>query len=124
MKNWLFYLGFGFIATHELDAVTQQEWRLLYILRSLPEPLAAQAFVAVHVPLFAALIWLTQHPKLSLRSVARMALMVFLVVHVFLHWRLSGHALYSFHSPLSIVLIWGGGLMGLLYCITSLRQRR
>lgn len=124
MNNGLFYLGLGFIATHELDAVTQHEWRLLYILRSLPEAVAAQVFVAVHVPLFAVLIWLTHHPKLGLRAAARAALMGFLVIHVLLHWRLSGHALYSFHAPLSIMLIWGGGLMGMLYCINVLLQRR
>lgn len=124
MKSLFFYLGLGFIATHELDAVTQHEWRLLYILRSLPDPLARDLFVALHLPLFAALIWITQHPRALWRDSARFALMAFLIVHVGLHWRLSGHALYTFHSPLSWALILGGGLCGLAYLALALRERR
>ena len=40
LRNWLFYLGFATLATHELDAMTQSEWRLLYLLRDLPDPVA------------------------------------------------------------------------------------
>ncbi|MEM6436662.1 MAG: DUF6713 family protein [Cyanobacteria bacterium P01_D01_bin.115] len=35
MNNLLFYLGFATLITHELDAMTQSEWRLLFILRNL-----------------------------------------------------------------------------------------
>ncbi len=115
VKNLFFLLGFGFIASHELDAVAQHEWRLLYVLRSLAEPLAASAFVAVHVPLFAFLVWISHHPQPDWREGARLVLMSFLVIHVGLHWRLSDHALYTFHSPLSQGLIVGGGLCGLGY---------
>lgn len=121
MRTLWFYLGFGFISTHELDAVTQHEWRLLYGLRELAEPLARDAFVAVHVPLFAALVWATQGPRW--REAARLALMLFLVIHVGLHWRLSSHPLYTFHSALSWALILGGGLCGLLYTVLGLRRR-
>ncbi len=123
MKNFWFLLGLGFISTHELDAVTQHEWRLLYVLRSLPEVIAANAFVAVHVPLFAGLVWLTHHPQPSLREGSRLALMGFLIIHVGLHLRLSGHVLYSFHSPLSKVLIFGGGVCGVLYLLAIARGR-
>jgi len=123
MKNFWFLLGFGFISTHELDAVMQHEWRLLYILRSLAEPLAQQAFIAVHVPLFALLVWLTHHRQPRWRDGSRLALMGFLIIHVGLHLRLSGHALYTFHSPLSKTLIFGGGICGLLYLLAIARQR-
>lgn len=124
MKSFWFYLGLSFIATHELDAVTQQEWRMLYVLRSLAEPLARDLFVALHVPLFAVLVWITHHPSPRWREASRVALMAFLVVHVGLHWRLSDHALYSFHSPLSWALILGGGLCGLIYLALLLRESR
>lgn len=39
MKNLLFNLGLATLFTHELDAVTQSEWHLLYILNTLPEQL-------------------------------------------------------------------------------------
>lgn len=124
MKPFFFYLGMGFIATHELDAVTQHEWRLLYVLRALDEPLARDLFVALHVPLFAALIWITHHRTSIWREPARLALMAFLVIHVGLHWRLSDHALCTFHSPLSWGLILGGGICGAAYLALTLRERR
>lgn len=124
MKNALFLLGFGFLASHELDAVTQSEWRLLYVLRGLPEELAETAFVALHVPLFALIVGLCHHPQQSLREYSRLALAAFLVIHVGLHLRLSGHPLYSFHDGLSQTLIFGGGVCGLLYLLLCWRERR
>ena len=124
MKNLCFLLGLGFISAHELDAVTQHEWRLLYVLRSLPEAVAANAFVALHVPLCAALIGLTHHPLPRWREGSRLALMGFLIVHVGLHLRLSGHAFYSFHSPLSKLLIFGAGVSGALYLALAAWQYR
>ena len=124
MKTLLLYLGLGAIASHELDAVRQHEWRLLYILRGLPEALAEQVFIAVHVPLFAVLIWLLHHPRNTLRAASRVLLMAFLVIHVGLHLRLSGHALYTFHAPLSVALIWLAGLAGLGYLALCLPRRR
>ena len=123
MKNLFFLLGLGFICTHELDAVMQHEWRLLYILRSLPEQTAALAFVALHVPLFALLVWLTHHALPRVRERSRLALMVFLVIHVGLHLRLSAHPLYSFDSPLSMSLIFGAGLCGLAYLLAVFANR-
>ena len=49
--------------THELDAVSQSEWRLLYILRTMPDAQGAFWFVALHVPLFAALLWIAYSPR-------------------------------------------------------------
>lgn len=124
MKNLLHYLGLGAIATHELDAMTQHEWRLLYVLRAMPEELGRQAFVALHVPLFAVLVWLTSHPKPRIRDFSRAALAAFLVIHVGLHERLSGHALYTFHEPLSVAIIWGAGLCGLGYLVLHFFQSK
>lgn len=124
MKNALFLGGFGLLATHELDAVTQSEWRLLYLLRALPEAMARDWFVALHVPLFALLVWLCHHPRPRLREGSRMALAAFLVVHVGLHLRLQAHPLYHFHGLLSQALIFGGGICGMLYLLRCWRERR
>ena len=124
MKNALFLTGFGFLATHELDAVTQSEWRLLYVLRALPEALARDWFVALHVPLFAVLVWLCHHPRSALRAGSRMALAAFLVVHVGLHLRLQAHPLYHFHGALSQALIFGAGVCGALYLLLCWQERR
>lgn len=56
----------GFIA-HELDAVHRHEWRLLFVLRGMPDEAARRAFVLLHVPLFAVLLWLIAHPDAAVR---------------------------------------------------------
>jgi hypothetical protein len=118
MKNLIFYLGFATLITHELDAMTQSEWRLLPILRSLPEQIASFAFVVIHIPLLAALMWLTSNEYLSIRHWSRIAVATFLMIHVGLHKLLENHPDYTFNSLLSFGLIYGGGLLGFFYWIS------
>lgn len=117
MITVLFYLGFASLITHEMDAITHTEWRLLYLFRKLPDNIASTLFVAVHVPLFALLMWLTHHESSLLQQSARNAMMIFLIIHSFLHKRLEDHEQYTFHTLLSKSLIYGGGMLGLLYCL-------
>ncbi len=117
MKNLLFYLGFATIITHELDAMTQSEWKLLFILRSLPEETASVAFVILHIPLIAALLWLTNNESQFIKSWSRIALSVFIIIHSGLHKLLENNPNYTFNSTLSLGLIYGGALFGLLYLI-------
>ena len=117
MKNILFYLGFATLITHELDAMTQSEWKLLFILRSLPEQIASSAFVVIHIPLIAALLWLTNKESQSIKTFSRIALAAFLIIHSGLHKLLENHPDYTFNSWLSLWLIYGGGLLGFLYLI-------
>ncbi len=119
ISNALFLTGFALLATHELDAVTQSEWRLLYLLRGLPEPLAESVFVALHVPLFAGLLWLTFNENERVKSVSRTVFSAFLVVHAVLHKLLELHPDYSFFSPLSQTLIYSGGLTGGAYILAK-----
>jgi hypothetical protein len=117
MKNLLFYLSFATIITHELDAMTQSEWKLLFILRSLPEESASLAFVVLHVPLIAALLWLTNNESEVIKNWSRIAFSTFLIIHSGLHKLLEGTPNYTFNSTLSLGLIYGGGLLGLFYLI-------
>jgi hypothetical protein len=119
MKNLLFYLGLATLMAHELDAMTQSEWRLLYGLCHLPEAAAAATFVVLHIPLMAGILWLTTHPLHFVRDRSRLAIATFLIVHTGLHQRLSNHPAYSFTSPLSIGLIYGAGLIGLAYLFAA-----
>ncbi|MEL6552628.1 MAG: DUF6713 family protein [Cyanobacteria bacterium J06621_11] len=118
----LFYLGFASLITHEMDAITHAEWRLLYVFRKLPENVASTLFVAVHVPLFALLMWLTHHESSLLQQSAQNAIMLFLIIHSFLHKRLEHHEQYTFHTLLSKSLIYGSGLLGLLYYLAISRR--
>ncbi|MEM9927838.1 MAG: DUF6713 family protein [Cyanobacteria bacterium P01_D01_bin.50] len=117
MNNLIFYLGFATIITHELDAMTQSEWKLLFILRSLPEEIASPIFVIIHVPLIAALLWLTNNESQVLKNWSKIALSTFIVIHSGLHKLLEHHPDYTFNSWLSLGLIYGAGLIGLLYLI-------
>lgn len=117
MKNLLFYLGFATILTHELDAMTQSEWKLLFILKNLPEQIAPSVFVVIHIPLIAALLWLTNNESQFIKNWSRIALATFLIIHSGLHKLLENNPNYTFNSLLSLALIYGGGLLGLLYLI-------
>ncbi len=117
MKNIIFNLGFATLITHELDAMTQSEWKLLFILKNLPEQIAPSVFVIIHIPLIAALLWLTNNESQLIKNWSRIALAAFIVIHSGLHKLLENSPNYTFNSTLSLGLIYGGGLLGLLYLI-------
>ena len=115
MKNLLFQLCFSTLLTHELDAMTQSEWRLLFVLRRFPDLLARNLFVLLHVPLIAILLWLTQHPSKVVQRWARTVIASFTLIHAGLHWNLRNNPLSTFTSLLSLSLIYGAGLLGFIY---------
>lgn len=112
-----FYLGLGFLFSHELDAMVQAEWRLLYVLRSMSDETAMPIFLWLHVPLFALIVWLTHHSKQRIQTQSRNVFAAFLIVHAGLHYRLSSHPLYTFDTILSKTLIYGGAICGAVYLI-------
>ena len=120
MQTLVFYAGLAILLAHELDAMSQSEWQLLFILRKLPDDTAKTLFVLLHIPLTIFLLWLTHHHTLLIQQWARSATMLFLIVHTALHARLSQHPKNTFHSLLSTGLIYGGGMIGTLYCLTIL----
>ena len=117
MKNTIFNLGFATIITHELDAMTQSEWRILFILRNLPEKTASDAFVILHVPLIAVLLWLTNNKYEIIKNWSRIAICGFFVIHSELHKLLENSPNYTFNSNLSLGLIYSAGLFGFVYLI-------
>jgi hypothetical protein len=117
MKNLFFYLGFATLITHELDAMMQSEWRVLLLLRSLPEQIASFTFVVMHIPLIAVLLWLTSSESPDIRHWSRIVVATFLMIHVGLHKLLENHPDYTFNSLLSLGLIYGGGLLGFFYWV-------
>ncbi len=117
----LYLILLAFLAAHELDAVACHEWRLLYVLRGLPDASARSAFIALHVPLFAALAWTATSESTAAPS-ARLGVAIFGVVHAALHYRLRRAPAYEFHSPLSIALIAGAALCGAAYVIGTLAR--
>ena len=122
IQNALFNLGLATLSTHELDAVTQSEWHLLYILNNLPEQIAADTFVVLHVPLFTIIFWLGFNGNPKVREWTRIIFSLFLIIHAGLHKALENHPLYTFNSLISKCLIFGAGLIGLLYLIALIGE--
>lgn len=120
MTLTVYLLLLGFLLAHELDAVACREWRLLYVLRGLPEATARTAFIALHVPLIAGLAW-TAAAATPAAETARLAVAAFAIIHAGLHYRLRRAPAYDFHAPLSIALISGAALLGAAYLATALR---
>ncbi len=112
MADLAFALMVGFLFTHELDAMRRHEWRILPLLRDLPDARGEAVFVWLHVPLFAALAWLVLKGADTAGAVAFSA---FAVIHVGLHWLLRGHPGNEFANPSSWILIGGAGLSGLVH---------
>ncbi|MEO0590813.1 MAG: DUF6713 family protein [Pseudomonadota bacterium] len=118
-SEFAFLAGFAFLLTHEIDAAFQLEWRVLPLIRALPEEAGRISFVWLHVPLIAGMAYACWHTRPGLRNVARLALASFCVVHAGLHWAFSGHQEYRFDGWESELLIAGAGLAGLVYLTLS-----
>ena len=110
--------------THELDAMTQSEWRLLYVLRGFSDEQGRWWFVAIHVPLFWALVALTHHANDHVQRASRIGLAAFCIIHAMLHWRLASDPLSTFSSPLSWSLILGAAATGGAYLGMSATHRK
>lgn len=122
MADPLFYLAFATLLAHELDAVHKREWRILFVLRGLPEATARRVFVLLHIPLLALLMWLVSHPSDTVQLVSRVSLDVFMILHAGLHRRLEPGAAAAFKTPLSRLLIYGAALLGLLDLVVLLSR--
>jgi hypothetical protein len=120
----LVQLMLAVIFTHELDAMTQSEWRLLYVLRSLSDEQGRWWFVAMHVPLFWTLIALTHHNSDLVQRASRRGLAMFCIIHAVLHWRLADDPLATFSSPLSWGLILGAAVLGAAYLGMEVQDAR
>ncbi|MEE4217320.1 MAG: DUF6713 family protein [Xanthomonadales bacterium] len=122
MKNVIFYLGLGTLFTHELDAVSHHEWRLMPILQSLPESVGMNTFILLHIPLFAVLVALVASTNMQLRERSRLGVSIFLVIHALLHLWFRNDLRYEFASTMSDILIFGGALLGAAYLAISYKN--
>ena len=122
MRQVIFYLGLGTLFTHELDAMTSREWRLIPILNSLPEDLGLTTFVLVHIPLFAGIVALIATKDDKTRSLSRIVVSLFLLLHAVLHFWFSFNPNYEFVSALSNWLIFGGALFGVIYLVLAYQE--
>ena len=124
MKDLSFYLGFGTLLTHELDSMLNHEWRVIPIIRALPDETGQIIFVMAHIPMFAILVALVSSKNSKTRKMARIGVGLFLVIHGLLHILFEGHPAYEFSSILSNVLIFGGSIFGVVYLALEWIEKR
>ena len=123
MKNGVFYLGLGLLFTHEMDAMTNHEWRVLPLTSWLPDAAGGLVFLVAHVPLFAVTIAFVASLNLRVRAVTQKIASGFLIVHAGLHTVFSGHEAYEFSSTVSSLLIYGAAACGAAFFVLTAIQR-
>lgn len=119
VRHGAFYLGLGLLFTHEMDAMPNHEWRVLPLLRSLPDASGELLFLLAHVPLFAVAIAFIASLNPKTRALSQKIASGFLIVHAILHYAFSGHADYEFDSLTSSILIYGAAVCGVAFFVAK-----
>ncbi len=111
--------GISLLLTHELDAMTHSEWRVLPLTSWLPPETGRTVFVVLHVPIFAVMLgWLASRVPRRVQ-IAQFWIAAFLVIHAMLHMAFSDHPEYTFQGLLSNTLIFGSAACGATYLFGS-----
>lgn len=108
----LFALNLALLFTHEMDAIRQKEWRMFAVLKDLPEQQAYTVFLALHIPLYAAVLYLLLSPAMPL---GMLVVDVFLLAHTAIHFGFRNHRANGFGNTLSLLLIYGMGAASLTH---------
>lgn len=118
--NWSaisYSLCVAFFLVHELDAIYRNEWRLLPLLRALPDDRGFAVFTALHLPVFVALLLSVSRYETFPASAFRGGLCAFAVVHVGIHFFWPRTELYTFDNLFSRFWIYGAGGFGAVYLL-------
>lgn len=109
-NSFFFWLGLSALMVHEMDAVQRKEWRILPFLSRLDDQRGFVVFTLAHIPLYAAILM-----GLAAEGSAgplRLALDVFMVIHVGLHYLLRHAPRNEFNNRFSWSIIIGAGVAG------------
>ena len=108
-EDLFFFSMVALLATHELDAIQNHEWRVLPLTSWLPEQTGRAVFLLSHIPLFFIVAWIV---ALGSASFSALLLSGFSILHVGLHWLFRNHPQYEFKGFVSNFLIVGAGVSG------------
>ena len=117
VSELLFWAMISAFLTHELDAIKRHEWRVLPLIRSLPEKPAEQCFIWLHLPLCLALFWFAREGADTLFA---KGFSLFAVIHVLLHWLFRKHPAYEFNNVSSWLIILVTGILGAAHLVLTL----
>ena len=107
-----FLLGVSLLFTHELDAMTHAEWRLLPLTSWLDPEVGRIVFVVLHVPLFAMVLGGLTSRLPERAAKVQFWVSAFLIVHAGLHLAFARHPANAFEGLLSNILIFGAAAFG------------
>lgn len=118
----LFFVAVSSLLLHEMDAIDKKEWRLLFVLRRLPDEGALRWFILLHLPLFVALMALVAAAQSTTVHRIEGGVDAFLIVHAGLHEQLAFRGETAFANAFSRSLIWsaaGLGAIHMVYLVSS-----
>jgi hypothetical protein len=115
LADLVFFAAISMLLLHEMDAIDKKEWRLLFVLRRLPDEGAMRWFIVLHLPLLIALLILVAAGASTVMRWIEGGVDTFLIVHAGLHQRLSRHGHNAFHNAFSRSLIWGSASLGVIH---------
>lgn len=124
LQRYFLLFGISFLFTHEMDAMTQQEWLVLPLTSWLEPDLGRYVFVLAHIPIFALVIGLLSSLNERYRLRTERVLAGFLVIHAGLHMLFANHPNYFFNNWLSQLLIFGAAAFGGAYWLLVWRFSR
>jgi hypothetical protein len=111
----LFFTAVSLLVLHEMDAIDKKEWRLLFVLRRLPDEGALRWFILLHLPLFVALMALVAASESTTVHWIEGGVDAFLIVHAGLHEQLGFRGEMAFANAFSRSLIWSAAGLGALH---------
>ena len=119
----LFLGSLSLLLTHEMDAVRQSEWRILFPFSLISDDSTAfQIFTAAHIPLYIGLLHVLASKHSSAHTTAT-ALSIFAIghagVHAFFRYKQWG----DFSSTFSKMLIHGAALLSVADLALLARKR-
>ncbi len=109
----VFLLRFCLLLTHEMDAIRCKEWRIFPGTSRLGDEAGYRVFTALHIPLYALLLWGLAGDGTMTRGLV-IGLDAFFVIHLFLHLFLRNLPSNGFNSVFSRALFLGAGSCGAL----------
>ena len=124
MKNTFFNISVGLFFTHELDAISNHEWRVLPLTSWLPDEYGNMVFLFLHIPLFAILVALITSANEKVRIRSKIGISIFLLIHALLHGLFIGSEGYEFSVYTSNILIFGGAIFGASYLMSEYMSKR
>ncbi|MDP4145036.1 MAG: hypothetical protein Q8936_11230 [Bacillota bacterium] len=101
----LFLINFSLFLVHEMDAVKQQEWKMLIWLKNLEDEKAYKIFTAIHIPLYVFLLFGIMDTSNNTSTIFLIIIDVFLIFHASIHFFFKKHKNNEFNSYFSKIVI-------------------